>query len=372
MALSNTLVLSLFLLAGCAQVKEAFKDVKAPPREEKVFTVAWAKNLDPQHFTGNFPIGSGSPLINEDLVYMGSLDGKMRSFKLETGRLYWEADEGQPLNTKASLFENLLIYGSMEGRIFARDYLTGDLKYSTDLGSPIESDPVVSAGRMFFHLRDHKIVALDAATGKVFWAYKRSVPYTTTLQRVSRVLPYKNRLIVGFADGYLVSLSMEEGVVQWEQKLTNSVKFVDVDVDPVYFEGQIVAGSAAGDMKFVDPENGVITRSVDLRVAHAPVKLGNSLVVGTTFGDVALVDHEGKVLKKTNLTSEGISSIARWKEGLVVATMSGKVFYLDSSSFETKGIFDLGNEQSAVFGYLQVQDGYLGLYSSRNRLYVFR
>lgn len=334
--------------------------------------MAWAKNLDPEHYAGNLPIGTASPLIYEDLVFMGSLEGVMRSYQLDTGRLLWEANENQSLNAKPALFENLLIYGSMEGRVFARHYLTGELVYSVDLGSPVESAPVVSAGRMFFHLRNHKIVALDAATGKIFWAYDRSVPYTTTLQRVSNVLPYKNYLIVGFADGNLVALSMEEGVVAWEQKLTNAPKFVDVDVDPVYFKGKIVAGSAAGDMKFINPENGVIEASIDLSMAHAPVKLISALIVGTTYGEVAMVDENGKILKKTKLTEEGISSIVKWKDGYAVATMSGEVFYLDPANLKPLGTFHLGHEQSAVFGHLQVQNGYLGLYSSRNRLYIFR
>lgn len=363
---------ALTFVVGCAQLKDAGKALKAPERAEKVFTVAWAKNLDPSFDSGNLPIGSGSPLLYEDLVFMGSLEGTMRAYKLESGRLYWEADDKQSLNTKPSIFGDLLIYGSMEGRVFARNYLTGELEYSIDLGSPIESAPVISSGRMFFHLRDHKIVALDAATGKVFWSYKRSVPYTTTLQRVSNVLPYKNRLIVGFADGHLVSLSMEEGVVTWEQRLTNAVKFVDVDVDPVYFNGNIVAGSAAGDMKYVNPENGVIERSVDIRIAHAPIKFGSHLIVGTTFGDVAIVDQAGEIVKKTSLTTDGISSIAKWKDGLAVATMSGQVFYLDPVTLETRATFNLGHEQSAVFGHLQVQNDFLGLYSSRNRLYIFK
>lgn len=365
-------LLAVILLAGCAQIKDVSKNFKAPKREVDTFKVAWAKNLDPEYSTGNLPIGSGSPLIHEDLVFMGGLDGYMRAYKLENGRPYWEANEGQALNTKAALFEDLLVYGSMEGRVFARNYVTGELKYSIDLGSPVESDPVVHAGRMFFHLRDHKIVALDASTGKVFWAYKRSVPYTTTLQRVSKVLPYKNKLIVGFADGSLVCLSMEEGVILWEQKLTTAVKFVDVDVNPIYFNGQIVAGSAADSMKFVDPENGVITRSVDIRIAHAPLRIKNSLIVGTTFGEVVQLDSNGEIIKKTKLSSDGISSIVKWKDGLAVATMSQKLFYLDEKDLKTKGIFDLGHDQSAVFGHLQVQDDYLGLYSSRNRLYVFR
>ncbi|MCO4754652.1 MAG: PQQ-binding-like beta-propeller repeat protein [Bacteriovoracaceae bacterium] len=369
-------ILVLFLTVGCASIKSSLKKtadlVEAPQKETKVFNVAWAKNLDPEHLSGNLPIGAGSPLIVEDLVFMGSLDGVMRSYQLDTGRLLWEVDEKQPINAKPSLFEDLVVYGTMEGRVFARNYVTGELEYSIDLGSPVESAPVVSGGRMFFHLRDHKIVAMDASTGKLFWSYRRSVPFTTTLQRVSRALPYKNKIIVGFADGYLVSLSMEEGVIVWEQKLSSALKFVDVDVDPVYYNGSIVAGSASDYMKFINPENGVILRTVNLKIAHSPIKINNNLVVGTIFGKVAIIGPSGEVILKKSLLNEGVSSLAKWKDGIAVATMSGKVFHLDPVSLKVKGEFNLGHGQSAVFGQLQTTGSHLALYSSRNRLYVFR
>ncbi|MBJ00222.1 MAG: hypothetical protein CME67_03240 [Halobacteriovoraceae bacterium] len=365
-------LLALFLIVGCSSLKKSVDSVEAPKKEQKHFTVAWAKNLDPNYSSGNLPIGVGSPLVYEDLVFMGSLDGVMRSYKLDSGRLLWEADEKQAINAQPALFEDLVIYGSIEGRVFARNYITGELEYSIDLGSPVESAPVVSGGRMFFHLRDHRLVALDAATGKVFWSYKRSVPFTTTLQRVSRPLPYKNRLIVGFADGYLVSLSMEEGVVVWEQRLGGGLKFVDVDVDPIYFDGKIVAGSASDFLKFVNPDNGVVLRTVALKVAHAPIKMNGNLVVGTVFGKVAIVDSTGKVIMKQSLVDEGISSIVKWKDGLAVATMSQKVFFLEPVSLKVKDEFNLGSDQSAVFGQLETSSGFLSLFSSRNRLYILR
>ncbi len=362
-------ILSL-LSISCANMSNLKLD--KPSKDTKIFNVSWSKNLDPIHDAGNLPIGTSSPLIYEDMVFMGNLSGEMNAYDLETGRVNWTANEKQAIGAQAIMFGKQVIYGSLHGRVFSRHYLTGKVKYSIDLGAPVESSPVVNDGRMYLHLRNHKIVALDASTGKVIWSYKRSVPFITTLQRVSRVLPYKNKLIVGFADGNLVALSKEEGIVLWEQRLSNAVKFIDVDVDPVYFAGYIVAGSANGELRFLNPENGLIMKSINIIAGHSPVKVGDHLIVGSVFGDMVSVDRNGKIVDKIKLSKNGISSIIPWNNGLAVATMGGKLFHVNKRSFKTIEDFDLGSDQSAVFGFLQVSDNNLAVYSSRNRLYIFK
>lgn len=367
-------LLVLLFLASCAQIKSVTQKIPLDKieKQKKSFFVRWSKNLDPEYNTGNLPIGTSSPFIYEDLLFQGNLKGEMVAYDLDRGSVVWKHNEGQPMNGKGAIFKDSLLYGTMNGRIFSRHYLTGKLNYAIDLGEPLESQIVVSQGRMFAHLRNHKIVAMDASTGKVFWSYRRSVPFTTTLQRVSNVLPFKNKLIVGFADGNIVALSRDEGVVLWEEKITDGVKFVDVDTDPIYFNGYIVASSAVGKMKFIDPNTGLVQRTVDVTAAHAPVKLNDELVVGTVFGEVARVNKEGKVIIKRKVSKAGISSIVPWDSGFAVASMSGELMKLDIMDLKVKDRHHLGSDQSAVFGFLQQSEDYLAVYSSRNRLYVFK
>jgi outer membrane protein assembly factor BamB len=368
-------LLSLILLlslVSCAQLKSLNKYLDPPQKADRTFVARWIKNLDPVYDAGNLPIGTSSPLIYEDLLFMGNLKGEMIAYSLDNGREIWKVNEKQPINAKAGIFNDLVIYGTKEGRLFARNYFDGKLVYAIDLNAPIESAPVFQAGRMFIHLRDHRIVSLDAATGKVFWSYKRSVPYPTTLQRVSKVLPYENKIIVGFADGNVSALSMEEGVILWEQRISNGVKFVDVDIEPIYFAGHIVAGSAAGELKFINPKNGVITRSIPLTIQSKPIRLKQTLVVGTVFGEIALIDNTGKIIKRKKLLDSGIGSVALWKKGIIATSMSKDVIFVDPKELSVKSSYDLGHEQSAVFGHIVVQEEHMSFYSSRNRLYVFK
>lgn len=304
---------------------------------------------------------------------MGSLKGSMSAYDAMTGQIVWVFNENDAIQSQVNAVGDNVFYGTQSGRLYSRHYMTGVLNYSIDLGSPIESQSAFYKGRLIVHLRDHTIVNLDAETGKVFWRYQRSIPYVTTLQRVSQVMPFENSLIVGFADGYLVSLSLEEGVVNWEQRLSTGVKFVDVDVKPVYFQGSIIAGSAAGPMRMVNPKTGAIEKTIDIYQGHSPLIEGNELIVGSVYGKIYRLDKYGKVINSKKLSDNGISSIISWKDGLVVTFMGEEVLYVNPKDFDTISEFHLGHDQSSIFGSAVVsQDGLLSFFSSRNRLYVFK
>lgn len=341
-------------------------------RPTNYLNMAWAKNLDPKYSSGNRPIGFASPTISDDVVYMGSLSGDINAFKSETGQLLWTRNEGQPLNAKVALFKNSIIYGSMYGRLFSRNSITAKINYSIDLGAPIESAPLVSDGKLYVHLRDHKIVALDAETGKVFWTYQRSIPFKITLQRVSRPISYGESVIVGFADGYLVKISKNEGIVQWETSLSKAQKFVDVDLTPVVFNDQIIAGSAAGKLSFINPANGLITKTVNIIAGHSPIIVGKELFVGSVFGEIYKLDSSGQISTKQKISNFSIGSLVSWRGMLAVSTMGEDVLVVDPYDLSLKHSWKLGTEVSSTFGDLITDGNVLSLYSSRNRLYVFK
>lgn len=364
----------LSLFTSCAFVKrhkESFIP-KAVKPENKVFKVQWARNLDPEYDTGNLPIGLSSAFMYSNLLFIGDLKGKMTAHNLEDGREVWIQNDQDELGAIAGLYKDSLIYGSYNGRVIARHYLTGELKATVDLGSPVESTPVIHKDRIIFHVRNHQIFCLDAMTLKILWSYRRSVPFTTTLQRVSDALPIDNKLIIGFADGDLVALSLEDGNLLWERKLATGAKFIDVDATPVLFNDKLFVGSVAGALSIVNPDSGMVERTLDLSVSRSPLVVDKELFIGTSSGDIAVMDSSGEITRQVKLTKSGISSLLEWKGQVVVATLSGEVFYVNKKTLEIMEKFDLGSRLSSVLGVLSVQGDYLALFSSRNRLYVFR
>jgi outer membrane protein assembly factor BamB len=371
--MKKLILLSIIVsVSACSTGRNFAVKLDKPQVKKNEFRVTWAKDLDPKYSTGNLPIGTASPFIHDDIVYMGDLRGMMTAYDIDSGKILWQFDEKAPIQSQVNKKGDFIYYGSKTGRFFSRHYLTGKLNFAVDLGAPIESQAVFSQGRAIIHLRNHSILSLDASTGKVFWRYKRSIPYSTTLQRVSHVLPYENSLIVGFADGHVASLSIEEGVLKWEQRISVGYKFVDVDVKPVIFDKYIIVGSASGPLRFLNPKNGVIEKTIELTQSHTPKLMDSEFIVGDTDGYLYRINSFGKITLKKRVSINAISSVKSWKNGLAVSTMGEEILFLNDRSFEPVDKFLLGSSQSAVFGELVTNNEHLSVYSSRNRLYVFK
>lgn len=360
-------LVSLLFLIACGSFKPT-----GPDQKTSFFHNIWSKNLDAEYVSGNLPIGLGAPRIFNDIVYMGSLDGVMSAYDIETGRVLWSENEKTPLNGPVEYFKDHVAYGGLNGRLFVRHYLTGKLKYAIDLAAPVESAPVFHKDHLFIYLRGHQLVHMDAETGKILWVYKRAVPVNTTLQRTSKPLLLGNKVIVGFADGFLGALSMDEGLLIWETKLAENSKFVDIDLNPIIAGGLIISGSPSGELKAINPENGAISRTFGVSVMAHPLLRGEQLILGTNDGELVIMSLNGETLKKVKISKQAISAVTWWKEMLVVATFDGQIRAVDPLTMTVIDNFNLGYDYSAIFSDLVTTQDFLALYSSRNRLYLFQ
>ena len=363
----SLICLSLLFFIGCSSLK--FEPVK---KEEKFFKASWIKNLDVIHSTGNLPIGLQSPALSGGIVYIGHNSGSMEAFDATNGRPVWHERDSGAYHAPAEVFEQMVVYGNIEGRLFARDRFSGSLIYNVDLGSAIESRPVYEKGRLIVHTRNHKIVCLDALTGKVLWAYKRAVPFLTTLQRVSTPLVYKNKVIVGFADGFVAAFTLEEGVLSWETKIVLGKKFIDADTHPIIVKGNILMGSQSGPLTLINPSNGLILRRLPFQIARAPLVVDDSVVLGSVDGELVKLSSKFEVVDKLKVSNDALTSLVLWKDHLVVGTTGGKLIAVDKNLNTVRDEFFFGHSTSALFGDLVKEGGTMAAYSSRNRLYVFR
>lgn len=364
-------LIGLILISACSS-KLKLPQIDSPQKENKVLTVAWNKNLDLEYRSGNLPIGLGAPRIYEDMVFMGTLDGHMNAYDLETGRVVWSEQEGTALGAPVVYFNDHVGYGGESGRFFVRHYLTGKLKYAVDLGSPIESAPVFHNGRLLIYLRGHQIAQLDAETGKVIWVYKRAIPITTTLQRTSKPLMVGNKIILGFADGFAAALSFEEGLLLWETRIASGAKFVDVDLNPVFTKGTVIMGSPSANLVAMNPDSGAVSQTYTLTSASHPVLVNEQLLIGTNDGEVVLMSLSGEILKRLKVSPLAISAIAWWKGHIIAASLDKNIYAIDPLEMKIVDNFSLGHAYSAVYSDLIVNDLYLAVYSSRNRLYLFK
>lgn len=335
----------------------------------------WIKDLDPSYESGNLPIGLQSPLIHEGIVYVGHNSGFMQAFELENGKPVWSEADNSTYHASPIAYKDQIIYGTVQGRVISRHYTTGKIKYNVDLGASVETKGVVYQGRIFFQLRNHQVFCLDIETGKILWGYKRSISSLTTLQRASTPIVYKDKVLVGLADGTLVALSFDEGILLFESKLSTASKFVDVDNAAFVLNDRVYLGAVSGFLSLIDPNTGKILKRAEFIASRAPYINPNDkseqLLFGTPTGELILTDKNMNILNKVKISQGVITSIVGFKNNLAVSTTNGEVLYVDSKTLLVLEKFSLGHAYSAVFGEMVSKDGYLTLLSSRNRLFTF-
>lgn len=366
-----SLFLSLFFLLGCSSLSSL--SVSGVRDNSDLLRPAWFKNIDPIYNTGNLPIAVHGPVIFQGILFAGTDEGEMVAYHLADGRELWREKDNGGYHSRPVVYNNKLLYGTRQGRVYARDYLSGQLIYSVDLDAAIESPAVVHEGRMFFHLRNHKIFSMDVETGKILWAYRRSVPFLTTMHGVSVPKIHEGRLIVGFADGAIVALGLEDGVVIWEARIDGGGKFVDVDLDPFIFNGQLLSSSVSSELHLIDPLSGQMIRRVELNLSRSPFKISDQRVLaGTTTGQVKLLDRHLGVLNTLDLGHSHVTNILPWKGGYLITLAENRLFWIDAEVSESREVFDLGHAHSGVLGHATADEGFLSFISSRHRLYVFK
>ncbi len=370
MKLSLIVLIALLSLTSCSTL-ERFRPEGVKPAS-KTLSPAWMKNLDPSYDSGNLPIGLQSPLIHEGIVYAGNNNGYMEAFELENGRTIWSEKDGSTYHAGAVAHNDQIIYGTVQGRVNSRHGIMGTLKYSVDLGASVETRGVIHGGRILFQLRNHQIFCLDVETGKILWAYKRSVPYLTTLQRASTPVVYKDKVIVGFADGTLAALSLDEGLLLFETKLSTASKFVDVDNMPFLLNDKIYVSSVGSPLALIDVNTGKVLRTADFTVSRPPVQREEQLIFGTPAGELILTDKNLNVLKTEKISNGGITSVVNFKTYYAVSTTTGEVKLIDIKSLKAVETYQLGHAYSAVFGELVSTGDSLAFITSRNRLVVIK
>ena len=371
--LKNKFVPALIItlaLASCSSLKDY--NPKKVIEAKSHLSPAWIKNLDPKYDSGNLPIGLQSPLINEGIVYAGNNSGYMEAYEMDNGRLIWSEYDGSTYHAGAVAYKDQIIYGTVQGRIISRHGILGTIKYSVDLGAAVETRGTVFNGRIFYQLRNHQVFCLDVETGKIIWGYKRSVPYLTTIQKSSQPVVYKDKVLVGFADGTFTALSIDEGVLLFETKLSTASKFVDIDNPVFIYEDRAYISPAGSNLSLLDPNTGKILRTSDFLVSRAPVLRDNQLIFGTPNGELILTDKNLNVLNTVKLSEGMISNIVPYKSFYAVSTTNGEIRLVDQRTLKLVETYRLGHAYSAVFGEMQATGEGLAVISSRNRLFFFR
>lgn len=344
----------LALAAGCAG-KNIHSDLKP---DTKILTRGWTF---PTH--GRYDVNdrgfeySGSVLYENTLIF-GNTSTGVTSLYPGLLRIRWNFPVANGVISELTVDKKSVYFGGGDGRLYCLNADTGKIIWKYEIKQTLLSRPTISAGRAFVTASDDTIYALDAATGKFLWAYKRRTPQTATIHGASTPLVDDGEVIAGMSDGFLVSVSQEDGALKWERKLQLTNKFMDVDAAPVLMGDTLYEPSYDGALYAMKRKGGETIWRFDAGGARKVSIDDQAIYLPSSNGTVyALAKANAKVLWQFELDRGVPTSITLTDRYVIFASshqylyvldkVTGKGLYRynvgDGSGFSTNPTYDKAN-----------------------------
>ena len=215
--------------------------------EKKTGRITWTLVLPAQPST--------APGVDEDQVYIGTLDGSVYAYSLRTvRRLYqeqrlpqwsaeamvWRSQAGKEITSPPIPSGRTVSYASRDKSLYAVSTADKQLIYQLETNAPIIA-PLATNGKMLFLAsEDYTLFALNSQNGRIVWDFTAGLP----IRRAPFVI--SNDLYLAPDRGGLYCMNAVEGTKRWWQPHLSS--FVAVVGNTVYtsdIDGNLVRVSRA-------------------------------------------------------------------------------------------------------------------------------
>ncbi len=137
-----------------------------------------------------------SPVVCQDVLYIGSDDSCLYAVDAENGSLKWKFMTGGRIRSTPALYHDTVFFLSYDGKFYALDAASGTKRWTFETGGehpfrapgihgllPADrmisddwdvwlSSPTIANGRVYFGSSDGNIYALDARDGRELWHFK--------------------------------------------------------------------------------------------------------------------------------------------------------------------------------------------------------
>ena len=199
--------------------------------------------------------------ISSDNLFVADKAGLLQARTTETGELLWEQETDYPFSAGPGVGINTLVLGSSNADVIAFNRRSGEELWHTRVSSEVLAIPIIAQNIIIIRTTDGGVIALNETDGQPLWSFEKSVPLLS-IRGTGKPLMVDNQIIVGYANGKLVSLDLKTGKINWETTIvipsgrSEVERLVDLDSDPIEKEGIIYISSYNGGTTAVTKEDG--------------------------------------------------------------------------------------------------------------------
>ncbi|MQY44288.1 PQQ-binding-like beta-propeller repeat protein [Epibacterium sp. SM1969] len=247
--------------------------------------------------------GSGQPLVRDGLVYVVAGDDTGWAVKTKDGRIAWQIEAtpsaANVLGAPApALTKDLAVFAFGSGDLAATFRKGGFRRWNASIAgertgrtvstiNDVTGAPVVVGQRIYVGNHGGRTAAFEADSGLRLWTAREGA--------LGPVWPAGDSLFQVSDTNRLLRLDADTGEVIWSQPLPGFVKDkprkrseIVAHYGPILAGGQIIVASNDGLLRFFDPTDGILNRSVEVPggATTPPVVAGKTLYVVSTKGEL--------------------------------------------------------------------------------------
>ncbi len=255
----------------------------------------WVQKLD--------AVGSGSPAVYGDLVYVVSGDATAWAIEAATGKVAWQlvsVPDVQRVQSPSApaINDRLAVFAYGSGDLQAVFRRGGVRRWNAGVSDTrpgraintvgdISADPVISGNTVYVANHSGRMAALELDTGSRRWTAEEGA--------LSPVFPAGNSIFLVSDRNELIRMNASDGTKIWGQELPYFVKDkpkkqaeVHAHYGPILAGSQLIVPSSDDTLRIYNPQSGALVHSTELPdgAATNPVVAGGVLYIVSRKGEL--------------------------------------------------------------------------------------
>ena len=233
--------------------------------------------------------------------------------------------------------DHLLFWGDAAGWVYAYDVQEDVLVWERDVGGAVLSSLVLHQEEVYFSAAGDLVYSLSRNSGDLNWRHEHRKDPTRVgefplLGSPVPLIVGDNTLIVGFSDGAVAALSMEQGAALNTQWIGEG-RYPDVIAQPAMvsltqdIKGVLVSGFE-GPTVLMSTDLKQVIWSVEQGAAESALVTDERIYLGGSDGVLTALDATGAVLWSWDSETDSTLNVPVLKDGALWVSSTGGTLYL--------------------------------------------
>ncbi len=307
-----------------------------------------------------------SPVIIQDVIYVGGCDSILHAIDLATGKQQWQLHTSGEIRSAVCSGGNMLYLNGGDGALYSLDRITGVIKWTfktkaeqrQDFADYFNSTPVLKDNMIYFGSGDSCLYAIRANDGKAQWSFKTGGIVHNTPAIAN------NKIYFGSFDGNVYALNLEDGKQVWKFKTVGHDYFPrgEVEGSPAVFNGLVFIGARDYNVYALDAEKGY---------SRWNKAFSRGWALNTGIHDSTL--YIGSADERVLISADPLSGHENWnkkmeflvfgnnafsKSMLYVGTTIGKLHGINLKTGEKTWSYETDSYRKNRFNYFKADDSY--------------